>query len=99
MGTFLFNMHEDVYKYANLLAFLIKGTVSCIHGERSLFFFENEGFYDMIKTVYFMDLILIYKSALQNVLFACLQGSLGGMKRETFDIQSQWRSGRRCSEK
>ena len=99
MGTFLFNMHENVYKYATLLAFLIKGTVSCIHGGQSLFSFENAGFYDMIKTVYFMDLILIYKSALQSPWGHPLQESLGGMKRETFDIQSQWRSGRRCSEK
>lgn len=99
MGTFLFTMQDSVNKYSFLFVCVIKDTVSCIHGGQSLFSFENAGFYDMIKTVYFMDLILIYKSALQSPWGHPLQESLGGMKRETFDIQSQWRSGRRCSEK
>ena len=61
MFIFLFTMHDSMYKYACLFAWVIKGTVSCIHEGRGHFFFENAGFCDMMKMVYFMDMFLRYR--------------------------------------
>ena len=66
LGTFLFTMHDSVYKYACLFVWVIKGTVSCIHEAGGHFFFENAGFCVMMKMVYFIDMLLRYRSALQS---------------------------------